>query len=154
MTVMDVPWSIKHRQRSAARRVPRSAARSDWESDALGAALRRVRDLTKAGLIEEPVASRSGKLIHRLMSRESVPPTAMPEGDGGCSLYWVAGQATIEVSVEADGNCFWRITDSDGGVLLVGDGPTPPLAALSAGVEAFTRQVGGLNPRWRENFSL
>jgi hypothetical protein len=107
-----------------------------------------------AGLVEEHVASRSGRIIHRLMSRDSVPPTAMPEGDGGCSLYWVAGQATIEVSIETDGNFFWRVTDSDGAVRIVGDGPTPPLAALSAGVEAFTRKVGRLNPRWRENFSL
>lgn len=94
-------------------------------------------------------------LLARLMSAETVYPSATPDGEGGITLEWISGKWLIELDLEANGEYFLLHSGEDGILKTKQRGMIRdlPLRELQRLLASFTQYVVDRNSSWRSLYA-
>lgn len=110
-------------------------------------AYRAAAELVSEGLIETSTADRARKLVEVLFTPNTIYSSIGPD-DGGLTMYWPAGDMSIEIDIYPGEGYWWRVRNV-AGANYSGNGNELPIEDLKYSLTWFSKEVDRANPHWR-----
>jgi hypothetical protein len=116
--------------------------------DSAGNRARRAIDgLVSDGLVDTSTAERARILVQVLFTPNTIYASIAPD-DGGITLYWRAGDMSIEIDIYPTEGYWWRVRNV-AAENYSGHGGELPIEALKYSLTWFSKEVDRANPHWR-----
>jgi hypothetical protein len=114
---------------------------------AIDFALADIAELQRDGHISAELAQRGRDVVGLIFQPGTTYASIGPIDDGDLSFYWVAGDWSVSIDLDADGGGWYRARQ--GGLnVRIHEGDTPQW--MWDALQEFSERVERLNPKWRE----
>lgn len=131
------------------RAMKRPPSHTDWPTSVANAAdeqplelaIADLKRLRSSGFISPITAINCARVAIQLFHGSTLSASVTPEGDGGCTLYWVAGRASIDFSVDDTNAWFCRVTDGLGRVQVEAEFDEAPIQQMRIWLNNFAKYV-------------
>lgn len=107
--------------------------------------------LTRDSALPPATVTRAREILQRTMTGDDLLPYLTADDDE-LHVHWIAGRASLELSIPPSGDIYVRVTNAAGSETYVDFVSRAPVAGLRRVIRQLTRVVEQGNPRWRQIF--